>query len=156
MKIHFVFVGKTSSVEIDRLIGEYLKRLRHFVGVDVTVVKDERITKAKTQTDVLNTEAERIVKIINPKDFIISWDRKGKELSSVDYARLIERWEIDGVKKVWMITGSAIGLSSKILGMSNLILSLSPMTFPHDLSRLIIMEQTYRAYTIIRGIPYHR
>ncbi len=156
MKIHFIFVGKTAFVEIDKLINMYLKRLRHFVGVDITVVKDEKITKAKTEDDVLMAEAERIKKVINTSDFILSWDRSGKKLSSVDYAKLVEGWEINGVRRVWMIIGSAIGLSKEILDISDLILSLSPMTFPHDLSRLIIMEQTYRAYTIIRGIPYHR
>ncbi len=156
MKFCYVFVGKTQFLEIDKMINRYLEKLRRFVKVDVKIVREERITKSKTDEEILNSETERILKCISLPGLVVAWDRKGKMLSSREYADLIGKWELNGVRNVWMVVGSAIGLSQAMLKKANEVLSLSSMTFPHDLSRLIVVEQTYRAFTIIRGIPYHR
>jgi 23S rRNA (pseudouridine1915-N3)-methyltransferase len=156
MELHFVFVGKTAFPDIDQTVKRYLKKIRSFFPVSVHIVKEEKETKHRNPAEIMDKEAERILRIVEREGYIVSWDRTGKMMSSEEYANLFRQWMDKGVKSLWMIVGGALGLSPVVLNLSNEIISLSPMTFPHDLVRAVIAEQTYRAISIINGIPYHK
>ena len=156
MTISFVFVGKTGFREIERQLDYYLEKLKRFVRVSVKIIKEEKILRSRTDRDIMKLEGKRILEAIKGDGTVIVWDRCGKMVSSEEYAKYIGKLELSGTGRVWMVTGGAVGLSDEVIGKADAVFSLSPMTFPHDLARLIIAEQTYRAYTILRRIPYHR
>jgi 23S rRNA (pseudouridine1915-N3)-methyltransferase len=156
MELHFVFVGKTAFPDVDQIIKRYLKKIRSFFPVSVHIAKEEKETKHRLPQEVMDREAERILRLVKGDGYLVSWDRSGRMMTSEEYAVLFRKWIDQGVKSLWMVTGGSLGLSPIVLNISRDIISLSPMTFPHDLVRAVIAEQTYRALTIINGIPYHK
>ncbi|ROQ90804.1 23S rRNA (pseudouridine(1915)-N(3))-methyltransferase RlmH [Desulfosoma caldarium] len=155
MKIHFVFVGKTVFPEMQRGIDRYLKRLDHYVRVEVHVVRAERVGPKADEKMVLEKEGRRIVNLVSGRGVLIVWDEKGTALTSQEYAHVLQRLHHGG-HDVWMILGGPLGLSHEVKRTAHHVFSLSAMTFPHDLARLMVAEQTYRALTILRGEPYHK
>jgi 23S rRNA (pseudouridine1915-N3)-methyltransferase len=156
MELHFIFVGKTAFPDIEQAVKRYLKKIRFFLPVFVHIAKEEKETKHRLPQEVMDKEAERILKFVKRDGYLVSWDRSGKMMTSEEYAGLFRQWLDQGVKSLYMVVGGALGLSPLVLNISREIISLSPMTFPHDMVRIIIAEQTYRALTIINGIPYHK
>ncbi len=158
LRLRLIFVGKTSFAEADAGIQRYLERLRHYVPVDVHVIKAEKIApgSAGSEDAAREREGERILKLPEKQDFFIAWDQRGKQLSSVDFSNYLERLKNEGAANVWMAVGGPVGLSLNVIQRANTTLSLSKMTFPHDLARFIIVEQLYRAFTILKGEPYHK
>lgn len=157
MQLHLVFVGKTVFPDVDSGIERYVKRLNHYLPTRIHCVKAEKIPPGGMEEAVLEKEEERILRLIGKKeDYLIVWDRCGKHLDSVEFARALEKLNDQGVGTVWMVIGGPLGISRELVGKANLVLALSQMTFPHDLARLMVAEQLYRAFTIIRGEPYHK
>lgn len=156
MELNFVFVGKTAFVDIDQTIKRYLKKIRNFLPVYVHIAKEEKEVKHRAPEEVTDKEAERILRIVGRNGYLVSWDRSGRMMTSEEYAELFKKWMEQGVKSLWMVVGGPLGLSPVVLKVSREVISISPMTFPHDLVRAIIAEQTYRALTIIHGVPYHK
>jgi len=156
MRIELIFVGKTSFPEIDAGIKRYLERLCHYLPTRIHVVKPEKIDKRIPEEKVRQLEGERILKIVETRGHLLVWDQRGENLDSVALARLLERMQNQGAPHLWMVIGGPVGVSSALLERADSVLSLSKMTFPHDLARLIVMEQLYRAFTIIEGTPYHK
>lgn len=155
MKIHFVFVGKTVFPEMQRAIDRYLERIGHYARVEVHVVRPERVAPKVDATAVVDKEADRILEVVSGRGVMIVWDEKGKVLSSMEYADFLNRMQTAGLD-LWMILGGPMGLSRAVKEAAHHLFSLSPMTFPHDLARLMVAEQTYRAFSILRGEPYHK
>lgn len=156
MNLHLVFVGKTQFPEFETGIARYLDRLRHYVSVQVHVVKPEKIGKKAGDAAVMEGESERILKLVEGQGVLAVWDRGGKALDSVGFARLLGKLRDDGVSAVWMVVGGPLGVSGNLISKADAVLSLSAMTFPHDLARVVIVEQLYRAFTILKGEPYHK
>ncbi len=156
MKLHLLFVGKTSFPELDQAIERYLSRIRHYVPTEVHVVKPEKITARGEAQKVMDKEGEKILKTCDLRDTLVAWDPGGRAMSSTGFAQFWENLFKQGKSGVWMIVGGPLGLSSKVLSRAQWTLSLSSMTFPHDLARLMLVEQTYRALSILRGEPYHK
>ncbi len=154
--LHLVFVGKTAFHEMDQAIRRYLDRLRHYVSVDVHVVRAEKISGRVSEEEVSEREGERILKLVGSQDVFIPLDRQGIHLDSEGLAAYLDALNRGGMSKVWMAIGGPVGHSKKVLERANRILALSKLTFPHDLTRLILAEQLYRAFTILKGEPYHR
>lgn len=155
MKIHFVFVGKTVFPEMQRGIDRYLERLGHYVRVEVHVVRPERVGPKADEKVVLEKEGRRIADLVSGRGVLIVWDEKGKALSSPEYANVIQHLHHGG-HEVWMVLGGPLGLSQDVKRAAHHMFALSAMTFPHDLARLLVAEQTYRAMTILRGEPYQK
>ncbi len=155
MRIHFVFVGKTVFPEMQRGIDRYLERIGHYVRCEVHVVRPERVNPKAHEKEVLEKEGRRIVETVAGRGVLIVWDEKGTGLTSVEYAGVLDRLQQAG-QEVWMVLGGPLGLSDEVKKAAHHVFSLSPMTFPHDLARLLVAEQTYRALTILRGEPYHK
>jgi len=159
MQIDLCVIGRVKEPYLRDGITEYLKRLSGFCVVKVTEFSEERIKENASIQEILlacQQEGKNLLKATGQAGFLISLDPRGISMSSEGLAGLVKKWEIDGPHHVAVLIGGPHGLSDEVRGRSNLLLSLSSMTFPHQMVRLILLEQVYRAYTINRGLPYHR
>ncbi len=139
--------------------NEYLKRLAPYAKVKIVEVADEKVPEgapAAAQEIIKTREGERLLKNIQPGAYIIALDREGICLSSESFAKSMAELGLKGKSEVYFIIGGSLGLSKEILNAAHLRLSFSEMTFPHQLMRVILLEQVYRAFKIIRGEPYHK
>ena len=150
MKFRFVWIGKTKDKNWKALQEEYLERLSHFVKCEVVEIKE---TAANPGPEI---EGERILAALNQKTFAVLLDVGGEALSSVKLADSIEKWQNRGLKEVSFIIGGAGGVSRRVAERADISLSLSFLTFTHDMARVIVLEQLYRAHTIIKGFPYQK
>jgi 23S rRNA (pseudouridine1915-N3)-methyltransferase len=156
MRIHLVFVGRTAFHDIESAIDRYVKRLVHYCRVEIHYVKAEKIGAGVGDQGVRDREGERILKLTGREGHLIILDQRGRELDSTGLSKLVERLIVSAVSDVWMIVGGPVGVADKLLEGAREVLSLSKMTFPHDLARLMLVEQLYRAFTIMKGEPYNR
>ena len=150
MKFNFVWVGKTKNSNFRSLQDEYLKRLQHFVKYDITEVRDAAGTDAKV------IEGKRILDKLNQSSFVCLLDVGGGPINSHQLADQIEKWQNDSVKEVSFVIGGAEGVSSEVAMRADSTLSLSFLTFTHEMARVVLVEQLYRAYTILKGFPYQK
>jgi len=156
IKLKFIFVGKTKESWIAEGIKHYEKMLSKFAELEFITVKDEKVTEHSSEKIVLEKEGERILKSIDKNNFSFVLDSKGKMLSTEEMAELFRGKMNQGYNDFVFITGSVLGLSSEVIKSADFKLSLSKMTFPHQLVRLILLEQVYRAFSIIGGRKYHK
>ena len=147
MKFRLIWVGKTRNMQYKALQEEYLQRLSHFVNCEVIEVKD-----GGGKQD----EGQRILQKVNPSSFVCLLDVSGRQISSQDLAGEIEKWQNRGLKEVAFVIGGADGVSGEVAARADITLSLSFLTFTHEMARVVILEQMYRAYTIIKGFPYQK
>ncbi|MFZ1699540.1 MAG: 23S rRNA (pseudouridine(1915)-N(3))-methyltransferase RlmH [Pyrinomonadaceae bacterium] len=150
MKFRFIWVGKTKDDKWLALQNEYLQRLSHFVKCEVVEVRDARAHEGK------ETEGNRILEKVNQSSFVCLLDVKGRGISSHELAKEIEKWQNTGRKEIAFVIGGAEGVSHEVAERADFRLSLSFLTFTHEMARVIVMEQLYRAYTIIKGFPYQK
>jgi len=155
MKITFLTVGKTEDAYLKEGIEKYVKRLKHYTKLVIIEIDELKNTKALTQEQQKTKEAELILKKIIPTDHVILLDEKGMELSSQQFAAYIDKKAIASVANLVFIVGGPYGFDASVYARANDKLSLSAMTFSHQMVRLFFTEQLYRAYTIIKGEPYH-
>jgi 23S rRNA (pseudouridine1915-N3)-methyltransferase len=150
MNFRFVWVGKTRSKSYRTLQEDYLQRLSHFVKCEIVEVKDSLPHETK------EIEGERILGKLNQSPFVLLLDVKGRTLSSGELAKEVENWQNRGIKEVSFVIGGANGVSSAVVEKADNSLSLSFLTFTHEMARVVLLEQLYRAFTIIRGFPYQK
>ena len=155
MKITLLSIGKTEDAYIKTGMDKYLKRLKHYTKLEVTELPELKNTKALTQEQQKTREAELLFKKIAPTDFVILLDEKGTELSSGQFAAYLDKKAIASTPNLVFIVGGPYGFDPAVYQRANDKLSLSRMTFSHQMVRLFFVEQLYRAYTIIKGEPYH-
>ena len=158
MKINFLFPGKTKETFYAQGIGEYLKRLGHMVEAREVILKSA-VPKGRGEAAEAQARAQEsayITERISPGDFVCACDIQGLNVSSEALAERFEDLRQTGVKVVNMIVGGPWGLEPALLKRADWRISFSPMTFPHELARLILLEQVYRAFTIINHLPYHK
>lgn len=153
MKIEIWWIGKTFQDFTQKGYTEFLKRIEKFTNIEIVEIQE---IKSQTQAKQLKSlEAEKILNKLKPDDFLILLDEKGKHFTSVEFASYLQKKDNQATKKLIFLIGGAYGFDDKIYERANDKLSLSSMTFSHQLIRLIFMEQLYRAYTIIHNFPYH-
>ena len=150
MHFRFIWIGKTKHKNWRALQEEYLKRLSHFVKFEITEIKDSG--KYETKED----EGKRILEKMNQSSFVCLLDVKGTSISSHKLAKEVIKWQNRGLKEIIFIIGGADGVSFEVAEKADLKLSLSALTFTHEMARVILIEQIYRAYTIIKGFPYQK
>lgn len=150
MRFKFVWVGKTKDRNWLALQNEYLQRLSHFAKCEVVEVRDG------TPPDAKAIEGKRIVEKLNQSSFVCLLDVTGKGLSSTDLAQKVEGWQNAGHKEIAFVIGGADGVSRDVAVRANEVLSLSFLTFTHEMARVVLLEQVYRAFTIIKGFPYQK
>lgn len=146
MKFRFVWVGKTRDKNWRALQEEYLARLSHFVRCEIVEIKDSS----------REIESKLILEKLNQSHFVCLLDVKGRSISSPDLAKELEKWQNRGLKEVTFIIGGAEGIASEVVERADNSLSLSFLTFTHEMARVVMLEQLYRAFTIIKGFPYQK
>ncbi len=144
MKIVLIYVNNKKSAH-DEAVDEYKKRLSRYADFDETRIEHSDI----------KTESINILSKIDIKDFLILLDERGSQMSSLDFAETIEIKQNDSIKKLIFVIGGAYGVTDDLKERANYTLSLSKMVFPHEVARLLLIEQIYRAYSILNSLPYH-
>ena len=152
MKILLLLVGKTSEAYLKEGIDVYLKRLSNYVSISVNVLS---VSSAKDKSKSIEEESKSIQSKLLPGDFLVVLYEAGKEIGSRQLAELFQKWMVQGIGRVVFVIGGPFGIASGIKQRANLILSVSKFTFTHQMVRLILVEQIYRAMTIIKNESYH-
>lgn len=155
MKITFLTVGKTEDAYLKEGIDKYVKRLKHYTKLELAEIPELKNTKALSPEQQKAKEAELILKKISPLDFVILMDEKGSEFTSTQFAAYINKKEVTTSANLIFIIGGPYGFDASVYQRANDKISLSRMTFSHQMVRLFFVEQLYRAYTIMKGEPYH-
>ncbi|HHW31836.1 MAG TPA: 23S rRNA (pseudouridine(1915)-N(3))-methyltransferase RlmH [Clostridiaceae bacterium] len=159
MQIKIIAVGKLKEKYLKEAVNEYLKRLSAYCKIEIVEIPEEKISDnpSKAEEDnVRQKEGQRIINAISERNYVISLDIKGKQLSSEELAEKIQDLALYGNSSIAIIIGGSIGLSQEVLERSDFRLSFSKMTFPHQLMRIILLEQIYRAFKINAGETYHK
>lgn len=156
MKIKIITYGKIKEKFLKEGIDEFLKRLTPYTSVCVLELTPLEIKDKNLVDKILEEEGEKILANIKPQDFVITMEIKGKQFSSEEFAQRIEQLTIDGVGEIVFVIGSSCGIGKNVSQRANLKMSMSKMTFLHQFARLILIEQIYRAFKIIKGETYHK
>ena len=159
MKITILTVGKIKEKYLRDAIAEYTKRLSKYCKPEIIEVADEKTPDNASETveeNIRTKEGERLLKYVRDDAYVITLEINGKQLSSEELAEKIEKLGVQGTSHIMFIIGGSIGLGKEVLARSDFALSFSKMTFPHQLMRVILLEQVYRSYRIINGEPYHK
>lgn len=159
MKINIICVGKIKENYLNDAVKEYSKRLSRYCKLQIIEIPDEKAPENysnKEKEIIKSKEAASIIKHIKGNSFILTLDLKGKMLSSEEMSYLIKDCGLRGHSNLNFIIGGSLGLSNKILSRANFSICFSKMTFPHQLMRVILLEQLYRSYKIINNEPYHK
>lgn len=149
--IRIAAVGKIKETFFTQALEEYSKRLSGYYKLQIIEVADE-----KCDEKTLDKEADKILKVLKDTDYVIALAIQGKKYSSEGFAELIRQLEVGGKSSITFVIGGSLGLSKRVLDRADLLLSFSDMTFPHQLMRIILLEQIYRACKINRNEPYHK
>lgn len=155
MKITLLTIGKTEDKYLNEGIDIYLKRLKHYISFKILEIPELKNTKSLSQEQQKTREAELIFKNIQSTDHVILLDENGKELSSRGFSVFLNKKMVGGLQHLVFIVGGPYGFSDELYARSNDKLSLSKMTFSHQMIRLLFTEQLYRALSILKGEPYH-
>jgi 23S rRNA (pseudouridine1915-N3)-methyltransferase len=154
MKTELILVGKTVSKEFQKLVADYSERVTHYMPFSITVIPELKNTKSLTEEQQKTAEGEQILRLLQPSDTVVLLDEHGPEPRSIELAQWLEKKQSIARRLVFVI-GGPYGFSPAVYARANEQLSLSRLTFSHQMVRTIFLEQLYRACTIIKGEPYH-
>jgi 23S rRNA (pseudouridine1915-N3)-methyltransferase len=155
MKITLLFTGKTKPHYLKQGITDYVQRIKHYTSLKIIEIQDLKKTRGMPQQKIMEHEADRIMKHIQAEDFVILLDERGKQFSSIELAGWFEDKLLLLSKNIVFVTGGAYGFGGKMYDRADMLVSLSTLTFSHQLVRILFLEQLYRAFTLIKGQPYH-
>jgi 23S rRNA (pseudouridine1915-N3)-methyltransferase len=155
MTIKLLAIGKTDSSELQKLIEVYQKRLQHYISFEIDLIPDLKKTKNLSEEQQKTKEGELILKKLASTDVLILFDEKGKNYSSIEFANYLQKKMNSGIKQLVFLIGGPYGFSDEVYQKATGKISLSKMTFSHQMVRLFITEQIYRGYTILKNEPYH-
>lgn len=159
MKITLIVVGKIKERYFRDAVQEYTKRLSRYCTLEICEVQDEKTPDGASQAltnAILEKEGERILKKIPEEGYVMTLEIKGKKVDSVAFGNMIEKLGVQGKSHLIFVIGGSLGLHKKVRERADLAVSFSDMTFPHQLMRVILLEQIYRGYRIVKGEPYHK
>lgn len=155
MQITLIAIGKTDNPDLERLIAIYEKRLQHYVKFQLQVVPDIKNSKNLSEDQQKEKEGELILGQLQNSDVLILLDEKGKQHTSVEFSQFLQKKMNSGIKNLALVIGGPYGFSDAVYNRCNGKISLSKMTFSHQMVRLFFVEQLYRGFTILRNEPYH-
>lgn len=155
MKTTLIQVGKTTSKDFQKIIDEYVERLSHYTQFAIVTIPELKNTKALTPEQQKQMEGELILRQVRESDHLVLLDEHGKEFRSIELAAWIEKKQTAGMRNLVYVIGGPFGFSPSVYQRANEQLSLSRLTFSHQMIRMLFTEQLYRAYTIINGEKYH-
>jgi 23S rRNA (pseudouridine1915-N3)-methyltransferase len=159
LKIKIITVGKLKEKYLVQGINEYLKRLQSYAKVEIIEVADEKAPENLSEAEMLqvkNKEGERILAKISDQDHVFVLAINGKQFSSEEFSKEIEQLGINGKSQLAFVIGGSLGLSDEVMKRSQKQMSFGKLTYPHQLMRLVLVEQIYRGFRIMRGEPYHK
>lgn len=155
MKIKLLVIGKTDDKNLLQLISTYQNRLQHYIKFELEVIPDIKNVKNLSQLQQKEKEGSLILQRLQPSDQLILLDEKGKEFRSVEFANWLQKKMNSGIKQLVLVIGGPYGFSNEVYTKANGKISLSKMTFSHQMIRLFVVEQLYRGFSILRNEPYH-
>jgi 23S rRNA (pseudouridine1915-N3)-methyltransferase len=155
MKICLLVIGKTDEEYLQKGLGIFMKRIPHYILFEMKIIQDIKNSKNLSEEQQKEKEGELIMQQILSSDELFLLDEQGLEVSSVDFARFLEKKMLSGIKRLVFVIGGPYGFSTTVYSRATGKISLSKMTFSHQMVRLIFAEQLYRAFTILKGEPYH-
>lgn len=155
MKISLFVVGKTNHNYLSPGIDDYTKRINHYIPFNIQYIADAKNTKKLSQAQQKQAEGQNLLNAFDKSDYVVLLDERGKEFTSKDFSLFIEKKMQTVAKRLVFVVGGPYGFSEDVYQRANEKISLSKMTFPHDLIRLIFTEQLYRSFTIMNNEPYH-
>ncbi|MBT8268977.1 MAG: 23S rRNA (pseudouridine(1915)-N(3))-methyltransferase RlmH [Bacteroidia bacterium] len=155
MTIKLIAIGKTDRKEVSNLFDEYFNRLKHYARTELIIIPDLKNRKAFDVEQQKKAEGLLILKKLNPNDIVVLLDENGREMSSEQLAKYLQKKMNSGMKQLVFVIGGPYGFSQEIYKRANESISLSKMTFSHQMVRIFFAEQLFRAFTIIRGESYH-
>lgn len=153
MNIKLLYIGKNKNNDIETLIENYEDKIKYFINFKIQCLKTKN--KSSQKSSIIKFDSEIIFKNLKKEDIIILLDEKGKDFNSIEFSKFLEEHMIRGVKNLTFVIGGAYGFSKELREFAKNKISLSKMTFSHDMARLFFIEQLYRSLTIINNIPYH-
>ena len=152
MRMHIIWLGKTRDPRLRELIGDYADRLSHFVRYEITELRES----GRTDAAGIDKDTRRISDALRPGAVTVLLDPSGRECTSQQLAEQVSGWEANGIKEVAFVVGGPNGVSAAFAKQADQRWSLSRLTLTHEMARVLLFEQLYRAYTIIRGLPYQK
>ena len=155
MKIVLLTIGKTSEKYLIKGIAQYQKRLKHYTQFEMLEIPNLKNAKNFSNAELMKKEGELMMKQLQNSDHLVLLDDKGKDFTSLKFSQKLQSWMLSGKKRLVFVVGGAYGFSEDIYARGNEKLSLSKMTFSHQMVRLFFVEQIYRGYTILNNEPYH-
>ena len=155
MKLLLLVIGKTDEDYLITGIKKYVGRLGHYVSFELKEIPDIRNRKSLSEEQQKKAESFLLLSQLQPGDQVVLLDEKGKQYTSVDFSEVLEKMMASSAKRLVFIIGGPYGFAGEVYEKANALMSLSPMTFSHQMVRLIFVEQLYRAFTILKGEPYH-
>ncbi|WP_298648322.1 23S rRNA (pseudouridine(1915)-N(3))-methyltransferase RlmH [uncultured Proteiniphilum sp.] len=155
MKIILLSVGKTDDPFFSQIIEEYSRRINFYIPFDMKIIPDIKNTKNLSEKEQKKQEGEKLLKGLQPSDYVVLLDDKGKQYSSLEFAGYLEKKTFSAAKRLVFVVGGPYGFSQEIREKATETMSLSRMTFTHQMVRLVFTEQLYRAMTILHNEPYH-
>lgn len=156
MKFTFVFAGSHSDREMSEAAERYLNRIKHFYAVQIIDVKPERGRQNSSDEAIIRAQSARLAAAIPERGYTVVLDERGQSLDSLTFAKWLERLTMDSPDGVNFVVGGDVGLDDTVKRRADKLLSLSAMTLPHQFARVVLLEQIYRACTLMRNIPYHK
>ena len=156
MKLTFVFAGSHSDEQMSEAAERYLNRIKHFYPVRVVDVKPERGRQTASDETIIRAQSARLAAAIPERGYTVVLDEQGQALDSLKFAKWLERLTIDNPDGVNFVVGGDVGMDETVKRRADRLLSLSAMTLPHQIARVVLLEQIYRACTLMRNIPYHK
>ncbi len=153
MKLHLVWIGKTKERHYAALIADYLDRIKRFAACEVSELKEQGGADEKR---VIAAESVKLLDAIEKDDFVVLLDERGREMTSPELAEFIAARQQAATKRLAFVIGGFAGISDEVRQRANQQISLSRMTLPHELARVVLTEQIYRAFTLLGGLPYHK
>lgn len=155
MTIKLIAIGKTDHKALQELIAEYQNRLKHYIKFELEIIPDIKNVKNLSETQQKEKEGALILKKLNATDVLVLLDENGKQYSSVDFSDFLQKKMNSGIKQLVFVIGGPYGFSNTVYQKAQGKISLSKMTFSHQMVRLFVIEQVYRAFTILKNEPYH-
>lgn len=155
MRVSILCMGKTRERFIQEGISKYLRYLKPYTDIEVRELKEEKILNLRDASLVRKKEAEKILKTVPAQGYLVALDERGREFTSHEFAEFLNQMLETGVRETFFAIGGAMGLDESVTGRANRVIALSRWTLTHEMARLVLLEQVYRAFTIIQGKPYH-
>jgi len=156
MKFRLLWIRSNADAEFRAVIERYFNRIKHFFPIDVTEIPPDRSGQRSNDAAIMRAQSARLLAAIPARGYTVVLDERGRSLDSLKFAKWLERLTIDQPYGVTFVVGGDVGLSDAVRQRADLLLSLSAMTLPHQLARVVLLEQIYRACTLMRNVPYHK